>query len=87
MILVACSLLLIYDAYRWVLIITRHGIGIAGSPGARTVWLGWQELTSVESRSGVLSVTARHGSVYQVEVGSRAAGVVSRLMQRNLVGS
>ncbi|MFW5784119.1 MAG: hypothetical protein ACOCY8_06335, partial [Spirochaetota bacterium] len=41
LILGAFAALAVYSAFRWVIVITRHGIGIAGTLGATTAWLAW----------------------------------------------
>lgn len=75
----------VYDAYRHVVVITRHGMGIAGSLGAGTTWLAWREIVHVAIDGPVVSLTTRGQQLYHVQLDRRAATVLTRMIERNLV--
>lgn len=75
----------VYDAYRSVFVIHRHGVGIRGLLGVRTVWLTWRDIVELDVEEDTLSLTTREPAIYQVQTGRRPAELVSRMVQRNLV--
>lgn len=79
------SVYLVYDACRWIVIITRHGIGISGNPAMPTTWLSWEEIVQVEVEVLAVCITARNRQVYQLAIGRRAALLLSRMVERHLV--
>jgi len=86
LIFVALAGLSLYDALRHVAVITRHGIGIAGTLGARTAWLAWQEILQIDVEDGVVSLTTRGRAMYQLQLDQRAANVMGRMVERHIVG-
>lgn len=76
----------VYDAYRWIAVVTRYGIGIAGVVGLGTTWLSWGEITRVEIEGMVVSLTTRGRTVYQIQVDPRAARFLARMVERQIVG-
>jgi len=85
-ILAVAALLSVYDAYRWVVVITRHGLGIAGRLGLGTVWLAWGEIVQVDVEGVVVSITTRGNIVYQTQLDRRAADFLGRMIERSIVG-
>lgn len=84
--LLGYSVYLVYDAYRWILIITRHGIGIAGSVGIPTTWLSWAEIVQIDVEEQTVALTAKNRQLYQLAIGRRAARFLSRMVERHMVG-
>ncbi len=75
----------VYDALRWVVIVTPRGIGIAGTLGASTTWLAWQEIVRVETNGSVAVLTTRSREMYQLELTTRTTGFLGRMIHRHLV--
>jgi hypothetical protein len=84
-VLVGLAGISLYEAYRWVVVIVRHGIGIADMLGLGTTWLAWSEIVSVEIDGVVVSLATRGRQVYQVQLDQRAARLLARMVERNLV--
>ncbi|MFW5745049.1 MAG: hypothetical protein ACOC2D_17390 [Spirochaetota bacterium] len=76
----------VYDAYRWIAVVTRYGIGIAGVVGTGTTWLAWGEITRVEVEGMVVSLTTRGRAIYQIQIDPRAARFLARMVERQIVG-
>jgi hypothetical protein len=83
--LLAGGAYLVFDAYRWIFIIHRYGVGIRGVLGNRTVWISWQEIVELDTEDDILEITTREPAIYQVQTGRRPAELVSRMVERNLV--
>ncbi|HKJ85399.1 MAG TPA: hypothetical protein VKA06_04950 [Spirochaetia bacterium] len=86
LIFVALAGLSLYDAARHLAVITRHGIGIVGTLGSRTVWLAWGEILQIDVTDGVVSLTTRDRAIYQLQLDYRAASVMGRMVERQIVG-
>ena len=83
--LLTASALSVYDAFRWVLLIQRYGVGVRMIVGVRTVWLAWGDILEIDVVDDVLSLRTRDHSIYQVQTGARPAQLVSRMVERSLV--
>ena len=83
--LVTAAVLVVLDALRWVAIVTRHGIGIAGRIGVQPAWIAWSEIVRVDEDNGVVSIETRGRQLYQLGLSARAAGFVSRTAEREQV--
>ncbi len=75
----------VYDALRWVVIVTPRGIGIAGTLGTSATWLAWSEIVRVETHASVAVLTTRSREMYQLELTARTAGFLGRMVHRHLV--
>jgi hypothetical protein len=76
----------VYDGFRWIAVVTRYGIGIAGVVGMGTTWLAWGEITRVEVEGMVVSLTTRDRAIYQIQIEPRAARFLARMVERQIVG-
>jgi hypothetical protein len=76
--------LVVWDAYRQVVVITRYGIGVAGTIGSPTEWLTWAEIVRVEVDEPVVSITTRDQRLYQLQLDLRVARLLSRMVERHL---
>lgn len=76
----------LYDAFRWVVVITRHGVGVVGVIFASTTWIAWSEITRVEVDGIVVSLHTRGRAIHQIQVDARAARVLGRMVERQLLG-
>ncbi len=85
LLLLGFAVYMVYDAYRWIVVITRHGIGIAGSGGA-TTWLSWAEIVRVAVEEQTVSLTAKNRQMYQLSIGRRPALLFARMVERHMVG-
>lgn len=85
-VLVALALFSAIEAFRWVVVITRHGIGIRGVLGMQTAWLAWGEIVQIDVDGPVVSLTTRGRSVHQVQLEPRAAALLGRMVEREIVG-
>ncbi|TVQ22356.1 MAG: hypothetical protein EA382_12215 [Spirochaetaceae bacterium] len=81
---IAGIVLVVWDAYRWIVVITRYGIGVAGTFGSPTEWLTWAEIVRVELDEPVVSITTRDQRLYQLQLDTRVARLLSRMVERNL---
>ncbi len=81
---IAAIALVIWDAYRQVVVITRYGIGVAGTIGSPTEWLTWGEIVRVELDEPVVSITTRDQRLYQLQLDARVARLLSRMVERHL---
>jgi hypothetical protein len=86
LVLVALAGLSVYDAFRRIVVVTRYGIGIAGVITAATTWLAWGEIVRVDTEGPVVSLTTRDRAVYQVQIDSRAAALLTRMVERRMLG-
>ena len=84
-VLALLALVCIYDALRWVVLITVHGIGIAGTFGTGTTWIAWTEIVRVETHDGTAVLATKGQQLYQLELSSRMAGFLCRMVKRHLV--
>jgi hypothetical protein len=84
-VLLSAAVFSAYDAYRWVLVIHRYGVGVRQSVGIRVVWVTWRDIVEIDVVDDVLSLTTREPAVYQVQSGRRSAELVSRMVERALV--
>jgi hypothetical protein len=75
----------VYDALRWVVIVTPRGIGIAGTLGASATWLSWAEIVRVDTSGSIAVLTTRGRQMYQLELTTRTAGFLGRMIHRHLV--
>jgi hypothetical protein len=81
------AIVCVYDALRWIVIVTPRGIGIAGTLGASTAWLAWSEIVRVETRGSVAILTTRSQEMYQLELTTRTAEFLGRMVHHHLVRS
>ena len=72
--LVGLALLSAIEAFRWVVVITRHGIGIRGV------------IVQIEVDGAVVSLTTRGRSIHQVQLEPRTAALLGRMVEREIVG-
>lgn len=77
----------VYDALRWVVIVTPRGLGIAGTLGASSAWLAWSEIVRVETQGSIAVLTTRSQQMYQLELTMRTAEFLGRMVHRHLVRS
>lgn len=84
-VLLLASAASVWDAYRWIVIITRHGIGIAGVPGSGVTWLAWGEILQVDLQVNVVSLTTRGAAIHHLQLDQRAAYLLCRMVERHLV--
>ena len=75
-----------YDAWRHVVVVTRHGIGIAGRLGVRTTWLAWPEIVHIDVTDAVVSLTTRDRAIHQLQLDRRVAQFIGRMVERQIVG-
>lgn len=81
---IVAVVLVVWDANRQVVVITRYGIGVAGTLGSPTDWLTWGEIVRVELDEPVVSITTRDQRHYQLQLDARVARLLSRMVERNL---
>ena len=74
------------DAIRFVAKVTPDGIGIRRSVGAGVAWLAWQEIKEIRTDSGVLSITTRGRSLYQLRLKEADIEVVISAWARQKAG-
>jgi len=85
-VLVLLAMVTFYDAVRRVAVITRQGIGIAGTLGSGTAWLAWQEILRIQVTDSVVSLTTRGRAIYQLQLDPRVARLVGRMVERQITG-
>jgi hypothetical protein len=73
------------SAIRPILIVLRVGITIPGSLGRPATSLGWREVKSVETTGGLVSLTTTSRVMYQLQLGTRGAEFLNRMVARNLL--
>ncbi len=83
--LVALAAISVYDALRWVVIVTPHGIGIAGTLGSSAAWLAWSEIMRVETHGNIAVLATRDQQLYQLDLTRRTAEFLCRMVERHLV--
>ena len=81
---IVAVVLVVWDANRQVVVITRYGIGVAGTFGSPTDWLTWGEIVRVELDEPVVSITTRDQRHYQLQLDARVARLLSRMVERHL---
>ena len=81
---IVAVVLVVWDANRQVVVITRYGIGVAGTLGSPTDWLTWGEIVRVELDEPVVSITTRDQRHYQLQLDARVARLLSRMVERHL---
>ena len=84
-VLAALAVLAVYDALRPVAIVTRHGIGIAGTLGSQPTWIAWSEIVRVEDDGGVVSIETRGRQLYQLGLSARAARFIAARVERQII--
>lgn len=75
---------LVYDALRPIAIVIRSGVLIPGALGHEAASVSWGEIVRVESTGGVVSLTTNGRSLYQIQVDTRAAQFLSRMVEHAL---
>ena len=83
-VLVLTAVGFVYDSLRPVAIVIRSGILIAGTLGHGVSSVSWSEIVRVESTGGVVSLTTSGRSLYQIQVDTRAARFLSRMVEHAL---
>jgi hypothetical protein len=71
-------------ALRPVIVVLRSGILIFGSFGQPTASVAWGEIVRVESTDGVVSLTTSGKALYQIQVDTRTAGFLSRMIEQSI---
>jgi hypothetical protein len=100
-VLVAAAALIVADACRAVLVMTRHGLIIRQLFGSGSRELLWADVDRAEVHGPVIELQSRRfesgrpratrhapaqaRSVFQLDLGKRAASAVARCHQRNLI--
>lgn len=73
------------DALRVVAVIVPSGLLVRGSLGRPETAISWNEIVRVEEPDvGVVSISTRGKAMYQLQLDARAAGVMSRIVERRI---
>ena len=82
---VALAVITIYDAGRVVLIVTRHGLGIAGPLFASIRWFAWTEVVEIDADAPVVSITTTGREMFQMFLEPRTAVLVASMVRRSMI--
>lgn len=84
-VLVVAAVAVTADALRAVAVILPSGLLIRGSLGRPGTAISWNEIVRVEEPDlGVVSISTRGKAIYQIQLDTRAAGIMSRIVERRI---
>ena len=74
---------LVFGAFRPVLIVGRHGLGVVGLFPGEVHWLTWPEISAVTTDGAVVSLTTTGKMIYQVRIDIRSAALLRRIVAKH----